>query len=87
MSSRQRSKALVALGTLSLCSAIGYINVYIPFYSDAAKQRQTTGSGSVPDGAAVGLSKELNRGSVWTNLGKGIEGAKKGSQTSSEEKK
>lgn len=80
---------MVALGTLGLCSAIGYINVYIPFYSDAAKQRHASGRGGsgVPEGAAVGLSKELNRGSVWTNLGKGIEGAKKGSQTSSETKK
>lgn len=73
-------KPLIAIGTIGLVCAIGYTNIYLPLYSDVGKARRdeylATGKVQKVGVEQGGLSKELNKGSMWTNLEKGIKGIK-----------
>jgi len=71
------TKGVVAVGTLALLGAIGYTNVYLPFYSEAGKVRREeylrTGKVSSPSAPS-----NINKGSMWTQLDRGIKGAEQG---------
>jgi len=75
MSSR---KGLVAVGALALVGAVGYTNVYLPFYSTygQARRDEYKRTGKVP--VVEGGTSELNKGSMWAQLDRGLKGADQG---------
>ena len=76
-------KPVVAAGTVLLLGAIGYSNVYLPFYSDHGKARRDeyakTGKVSAPAAPSAGTeATELNKKSMWAQLDRGVKGAQQG---------
>ena len=71
------TKGVVAVGTLALLGAIGYTNIYLPFYSETGKSRRDeykkTGRIISPTPPS-----NINKGSMWTQLDRGIKGAEQG---------
>jgi hypothetical protein len=78
MSSTSR-KGFVAVGALVLVGAVGYTNVYLPFYSSygQARRDEYKRSGKVPV-VQGGTISELNKGSMWAQLDRGLKGADQG---------